>query len=367
MTPVEFRRHIHRNPELSFHEEQTAAFIAEALAAEGIECRRIAETGIIAKIEGDLTKTPRKAVVLRADIDALPVEEAVDTPWRSQNSGVMHACGHDVHAAVLFGVLQSLNRNRSFEGTVFGLFQPAEECNPGGAQAVLAAKPFEGYDVAAVVGAHVEAGMEVGTFGFCPGRFMASNDELRFTVAGRGGHAAVRSKLTDPVVAAAELVMRLWELNGEDCVVSTGRVIADGATNVIPDCVKTEGTMRTFDEELRRTTKDKIRKIAEAADARHGTTTTVDISEGYPCVVNDPSLTARAFRIAADRFKAAELPRRATSEDFGRYGLSYPSLFFRFGAGVDSGATHTSRFNPDENAIACTIELMEMLARDFLN
>lgn len=367
MTPVEFRRHIHSHPELSFREELTAAFIAEQLEAEGIAFRPIAGTGILARIEGDLSGDGRRALVLRADIDALPIEEAVECEWRSQNRGVMHACGHDMHAAVLFGVLQRLNRSKNFKGTVFGLFQPAEECNPGGAQAVLAEQPFEGYDVKAVIGAHVEAGMAVGTFGFCEGKFMASNDELRFTVKGKGGHAAVRNRLIDPVVAAAELICRLSKLNGEDCVVSTGRVIAEGATNVIPDEVKTEGTMRTFDEELRARIKQSVKEIAADIDAEHGTVTVTDINEGYPCVVNDPALTREAMRIAKANFTATELPRRATSEDFGRYGLHYPSLFYRFGVGEDSGATHTSRFAPDEQAIAKGIEFMEMLVTEFLH
>lgn len=369
MTPVEFRRHLHSHPELSFREEQTARFIGSMLTAEGIEWCSVAGTGIVAKIEGRRTEARHRtmAAVLRADIDALPIEEAVECQWRSQNRGVMHACGHDMHAAVLFGVLQRLNRERDFAGTVFGLFQPGEECNPGGAQGVLAEKPFDGYDVKAVIGAHVEAGMEVGTFGFCPGQFMASNDELRFTVTGKGGHAAVRSRLTDPVVAAAELIVRLSELNSDDCVVSTGRVTAEGATNVIPDEVTTEGTMRTFSEELRRRTKHEIELIAGRIDAAHGTVTTVDINEGYPCVVNDPQLTRMAEALAREHFKAVSLPRRATSEDFGRYSEVWPSLFYRFGAGIDSGATHTSRFAPDERAIAKGIEFMEMLVKRILN
>lgn len=361
MTPVEFRRHLHRHPELSFCERETARFITEALEAEGIECRPIAGTGVLARIGG----AAKRAVVLRADIDALPIDEAAEVEWRSQNGGVMHACGHDIHAAVLFGVLQRLKQTGTGDMTVFGLFQPAEELNPGGAAAVLAGNPFEGYDIEAVVGEHIEAGMAVGTFGFCPGKFMASNDELRFTVRGRGGHAAMRDNLTDPVTAAAELIMHLSRLNGPDCVVSTGRVTADGATNVIPDEVRTEGTMRTFDEGLRADMKLQIKNIAAEVDRTHGTSTEVDISEGYPCVVNDPQLTAFARELASRHFKAVELPRRATSEDFGRYGLRYPSLFYRLGAGEESGAAHTSRFNPDERAIDFGVEFMELLVSEF--
>ena len=361
MTPLEFRRHLHRNPELSFHETETARFIAEALAAEGIECRPIAGTGVLARIGG----ASRRAIVLRADTDALPIEEAVDVEWRSQRCGVMHACGHDIHAAVLFGVLQRLKKRGTGDITIFGVFQPAEECNPGGAAAVLAENPFEGYDVQAVIGAHVEAGMAVGTFGFRTGKFMASNDELRFTVRGKGGHAAMRDKLTDPVIAAADLILRMSQLNGPDCVVSTGRITAAGATNVIPDEVTTEGTMRTFDETLRTRTKQQIKDIAAAVDAAYGTSTETDICEGYPCVVNDPGLTERALQLARQHFRAVVLPRRATSEDFGRYGLLYPSLFYRFGVGEHSGPTHTSRFAPDERAVDCGADFMEMLVNEF--
>ena len=367
MTPVEFRRHLHRHPELSFREEQTARFIADRLTEEGIAWRRVAGTGIIASIEGDLSANPRLAVVLRADIDALPIAEAADVEWRSRNEGVMHACGHDMHAAVLFGVLQRLNRDRSFKGTIFGLFQPGEECNPGGAKAVLEERPFEGYDVRAVVGAHVEAGMPVGTFGFCAGQFMASNDELRFTVTGKGGHAAMRHKIIDAVTAAAELIVRVSKLNDDDCVVSTGRVTADGATNVVPDEVKTEGTMRTFDEGRRAELKEQIRRTAAVIDSAYGTSTDIDINEGYPCVVNDEALTERAFTLAAGEFRAVRLPRRTTSEDFGRYGLQYPSLFYRFGVGGQSGPTHTARFVPDERAIDVGIEFMERLVREISN
>ena len=360
MNALEFRRHLHSHPELSFEERETSRFIADALAAEGIECRPIAGTGILARIAG----TSTRAIVLRADIDALPIEETVDVAWRSQNRGVMHACGHDIHSAVLFGVLQRLKRSGTGDLTVFGLFQPGEECNPGGAQAVLAENPFEGYDVVAVIGAHVEAGMAVGTFGFCAGEFMASNDELRFTVRGKGGHAAVRNKLTDPVTAAAELILRLNGLNSSECVVSTGRVTADGATNVIPDEVRTEGTMRTFDESMRAGTKQIIADMAASIDDRYGTSTVTDIRDGYPCVVNDAQLTARAEQLARQHFRAVELPRRTTSEDFGRYGLLYPSLFYRFGAGEESGPTHTSRFAPDERAVGCGIDFMAMLVSE---
>lgn len=188
--------------------------------------------------------------------------------------------------------MQELNRSRDFEGTLLGLFQPGEECNPGGASLVLAEEPFADYDVRAVVGEHVEPSLEVGTFGFRAGKYMASSDELRFTVHGTGGHAALRNQLHDPVAAAAELVGGLLALNLPERVLSIGRIEADGATNVVPDDVRLEGTLRTFDEALRYASYDAIREIAASADRRYGTRTAVDIGRGYPCVVNDPALAS---------------------------------------------------------------------------
>ena len=174
MTPVEFRRRLHAHPELSFREDGTAAFIAEQLAELGIEHRTIARTGILARIPGRRT-TPgdRRAVVLRADIDALPIREQSGAAWSSENDGVMHACGHDIHAAVLYGTLLRLSAERNFEGTLFGIFQPGEESNPGGASKVLAENPFEGYTVLAVVGEHVEPALDAGTLGFRAGKYLS--------------------------------------------------------------------------------------------------------------------------------------------------------------------------------------------------
>ncbi len=364
MTPIEFRRELHRHPELSFREERTARFISEALTAAGIDNRSIAGTGVLARIEG--VGDPRKAMVLRADIDALPIHEATDVEWRSENEGVMHACGHDIHAAVLYGTLLRLSANRNFQGTVFGLFQPGEECNPGGASLVLAEKPFDGYDVCAVIGEHVEPKLSVGTFGFREGKYMASSDELRFTVHGKGGHAALRQDLQDAVVAAAELIVRLNAMNSEDTILSLGKVRADGATNVIPDEVYIEGTMRTFDEMVRKICKEEIAEVAANIDARHQTSTVVDISQGYPCVVNDEELTSTARTLAEEHFEAVDLDLRPTAEDFGFYTQRYPSLFYRLGVG-GSGATHTAEFCPDEGAVTTGIDFMYLLTQKLTN
>ncbi len=369
MTPIEFRRHLHAHPELSFREHDTAAFIARQLDELGIAHRPVAGTGVLATVPGRRAQgAERRAVVLRADIDALPVTEQTGLGYSSQNAGVMHACGHDVHAAVLFGTLARLAENPDFGGTVIGLFQPGEECNPGGASLVLAEKPFEGYDIAAVIGEHVEPQLEVGTLGFRAGQYMAASDELRFRLHGTGGHGAMRAQLKDPVAAGAELLTRLIALNGEECVLSIGRVEAAGATNIVPDEVCMEGTLRTFDERQREIIHRRIGIIAADIDARHGIHTEVAVSRGYPCVVNDEILVKRAAALAKTLgLKVEMLPLRTTAEDFGFYCKIYPSLFYRLGVGSAAGRTHTATFAPDERAIDTGIDFMSRLALQILN
>lgn len=365
MTPVAFRRHLHRHPELSFREWETARFIAEALTAEGIAWRPVAGTGILATIRG--RGTSRRAVVLRADIDALPVEERTELEFASVNPGIMHACGHDVHAAVLFGVLQRLQRERDFDGTVLGLFQPGEECNPGGASLVLAEHPFDEYEVVAVVGEHAEPTLEVGEAGFRAGQYMAASDELRFHISGRGGHAALRHAVDDTVRAAARMVVAATDLNGDGRIVSVGRMEARGATNVIPDRVELEGTMRTYNEALRRETYDELHRLADRIAAEEQVRIAVDIGRGYPSVVNDPDLAALAEATArAAGFRTVRLDLRPTAEDFGFYTRCYPSLFYRLGVGPSAGRLHTAEFNPDERAIGAGVELMRRIARNIL-
>lgn len=367
MESVEFRRELHKYPELSFQEHRTQQFILDALAAEGIAAERIASTGVLVKIEGRRGNLKR-AVVLRADIDALPIVEQNDVVYRSQNEGVMHACGHDMHAAVLFGVLRELNKERNFEGTLFGIFQPGEELNPGGASLVLKEEPFKDYAVAAVIGEHIDAHLEVGEVGICPGVFMASNDELRLYVKGRGGHAARRAEINDTVTAMADMVVRTTKLNTPDSVVSVGRVIAEGATNVIPDRVYAEGTMRTFDEAERERIHALLRSNAREVEQCYGVEVEVDISRGYPSVKNDVMLAYEAMIVAADEGIAVrEMQRLTTAEDFGYYTERYPSLFFRLGVGAKAGGSHTATFLPDEAALAVGERMMRRMALHILN
>ena len=378
---AEFRRHLHAHPELSFKETATAKYISQRLTAEGIEHRAIAGTGILAKIEG--CGSLRNAVVLRADIDALPVTECTGAAFSSRHDGVMHACGHDMHAAALFGALKILNSMRSeIEGTVFGVFQPGEECNPGGATLVLAENPFDGYDIKAFIGQHIEPQLPTGVFGFRAGKYMASSDELRFTVCGVGGHGAMRKNIKDPVLTAAEIISALHSIpasapdKNAATVLSIGRVTADGATNIIPDKVYMEGTMRVFDERWRAQVKTRINEICSEISARHGTSTIVNIGTGYPCVVNDPTLTVQAAELARQMFSeraVCMLDLRPTAEDFGFYTQRYPALFYRLGAGENAldtrccsptpaGKLHTARLLPNENALRYGCAFMAALA-----
>lgn len=366
-----WRRDLHRHPELSFEEHRTSKFIAEALHHDSVEYRHIAGTGILARIEGsaDIEGMERKAVVLRADIDALPLTEPTGVEFASHNRGVMHACGHDMHTAILLGALRILNQHREqFAGTVFGLFQPGEELNPGGASLVMKEDPFKDYDVVAFVGEHVEPQMQTGTFGFRKGKYMASSDELRFTVYGTGGHGAMRDKVKDPVQAAARLIDELLRLNTEPTdreqptILSIGKIVADGATNIIPDEVHMEGTMRTFDERWRASLKDIIREKAAKTGVDLGVAIEVNISEGYPSVYNDEALTARVAAATRELFgdgSVASLGLRPTAEDFGHYTSKYPSVYYRLGVGGngeffenhEAGRIHSSSFRPDEKAL----------------
>lgn len=362
---IEMRRWFHRHPELSLKEQNTSRKIQEELQGMGIPFEVLAPNcGVAATIKGG---KEGKTIALRADIDALPVKEETGLEFTSENEGVMHACGHDMHAAVLFGVLKTFAEAPDFRGTLFGLFQPGEECNPGGASLVLAEKPFEGYDVRAVVGEHVEPQLEVGTLGFRAGKYMAASDELRFRVRGTGGHGAMRKQLKDPVAAGAELLTRLIALNGEECVLSIGRVEAGGATNIVPDEIYMEGTLRTFDERERGIIHRRIEIIAADIDARHGVKTEVTIGRGYPCVVNDEILVKQATALAkAEKLKVEMLPLRTTAEDFGFYCKQYPSLFYRLGVGAAAGRPHTATFFPDEAAIGVGIAYMRKLALQLL-
>ncbi len=360
---VDDRRYLHAHPELSFQEHETGRYIADQLKEWGIEVRTgIAGTGVIAVLRG---AKPGPTICLRADMDALPIQEAGGLAYRSVNPGVMHACGHDAHTAMVLAAGRVLHALRGrWNGTVLLLFQPGEEKIPGGASLVLKEGALKDPAPESIIGQHVTPELEVGKVGFHAGPFMASSDEIHVTVKGKGGHAASPEKLVDPIMIAARLLLTLKEEFEEwrkdrQLVLGFGRVIADGATNVVPDEVTIAGTLRTFDEDLRKELHAWLPKRAKEVCASHGGSCDFEVRRGYPVVVNDPGMTER-IRMAAAEFLGAEhvvdMPRRMGSEDFAFYTQVMPGCFFRLGTGEPkkgpAPGLHTPAFNIAEEAMA---------------
>ena len=379
--------HLHSHPELSFAEHRTAEHSAAVLHSHDIECRPIAGTGVLAKIESAAPSQegPKRAIVLRADIDALPIREQSGSAAPSEREGVMHACGHDLHATILLGVLATLNRHKDlFNCTIFGLFQPGEELNPGGASLVLAENPFEGYEVVAFVGEHVEPMLPTGVIGICSGKYMAACDEIHITIKGRGGHAALREGIVDPILPTARLIEELYKIPATSpdksvpTILSVGRIEAAGATNVVPDSVSLQGTMRTFDEGWRTEVKALVSECCRAVEAQYGVTVEENFGSGYPAVYNAPLLAEEATdhlsQVLGEQ-SVVGLGIRPTGEDFGFYTERYPSLFYRLGVGYTgddfdarkAGALHTAEFFPDTKAIGHGVITMVLLALKFVS
>ncbi|AHM60474.1 amidohydrolase [Flammeovirgaceae bacterium 311] len=369
------RRHLHANPELSFQEYQTAAFIQERLKSWGISFQApVAGTGIVGTIAG---KNPQKKVfALRADMDALPILEANDVSYKSKNDGVMHACGHDVHTTSLLGAARILHELRdSFEGSVRLIFQPGEELLPGGASLMIKEGVLKNPEPAGIVGQHVMPLIPAGKVGFREGMYMASTDELYVTVKGKGGHAAMPEQNIDPVLITAHIIVALQQIVSRvaspkvPTVLSFGKIIANGATNVIPNEVHIEGTFRTMDEAWRAEAHKRMKKMAECIAEGMGGECDFDIQKGYPYLENDPGLTQQA-RAAAVEYLGAEnvvdLDLWMAAEDFSYYSHEVDSCFYRLGTrneerGITS-SVHTPTFDIDETALPIGAGLMAWIA-----
>jgi amidohydrolase len=372
---IAVRRHLHSHPELSFKEYETAAFVAEKLKEIGItEIESKATTGWSALIRG---KNPEKKVVaLRADMDALPIIEANEVPYKSQNSGVMHACGHDAHTASLLGAAKILNEVRDqFEGTIKLIFQPGEEVIPGGASLMIKDKVLENPKPNVILGQHVMPMIPAGKVGFRSGLYMASTDELYLTIKGKGGHGAMPETFIDPVLISAHLLVALQQIVSRvanpkiPSVLSFGRVEALGATNIIPNEVKIQGTFRTLDEVWRAKAHEKMRQIAEGIVEGMGGQLDFEIRKGYPFLKNEPALTARSVE-AARAYLGAEnvldLDIWMAAEDFAFFSQEVDGCFYRLGTrnearGITSGV-HTSTFDIEEDALEIGAGLMAWLA-----
>ncbi|CAG5010564.1 N-acetyldiaminopimelate deacetylase [Dyadobacter sp. CECT 9275] len=369
------RQHLHKNPELSFEEFKTAGFVARELQAMGLSPQEgVAGTGVVALIEG---KNPKSRIVgLRADMDALPIHEANDVPYKSINPGVMHACGHDVHTSSLLGTANILRQLRDeFEGTVKLVFQPAEEKAPGGASLMIKEGVLENPKPVSMVGQHVAPNIPVGKIGFREGMYMASTDELYLTVVGKGGHAAAPHQLIDPVLMASHIIVALQQIVSRNrnpsnpAVLSFGRFIADGVTNVIPNEVTIQGTWRCMDEAWREDGLKRMKKMAELIAESMGGSCVFEIVKGYPFLKNHPELTRR-MRSSATEYMGAEnvidLDLWMAGEDFAFYSQVVDSCFYRLGTrnearGIVSGV-HTPTFDIDEEALEISTGLMSWLA-----
>ena len=358
------RRHLHQHPELSFQEFQTSAFIQKKLTEYGIPFKNnIAKTGVVAIIEG---KDPSKKIIaLRADMDALPIQELNEVDYKSQNEGVMHACGHDVHTSCLLGAGKILNELKNeFEGSIKLIFQPSEEKLPGGAKVMIEDGVLKNPEVEAIIAQHVFTPFEAGKLAFCFGTMLASTDEIYITVKGKGGHGAYPHETKDPVMMAAQMLVALQQVVSrvispfQPAVLTFGKVIANGATNVIPDSVYIEGTFRALDEDVRNKAHVEIEKIARGVVEALGGTMELKIAKGYPVLKNDDALTRRVYDRAINYLgidNVITTTPRMGAEDFAFYSQEIPACFYRLGTGnPGKGITsniHTPTFNIDEDAI----------------
>ena len=371
---VAIRRQLHQHPELSFCERNTAELVKKCLASKNIEFQsEIAGTGVVATIKG---KPSNKTVALRADMDALPIHETTDLPYRSVNDGVMHACGHDAHTAMLLGTAFILNELKDeFSGTVKLIFQPGEEKLPGGASLMMKEGVLD--DVDLIIGQHVYPDLPCGEVGFHAGPYMASSDEVNITVKGRGGHAAKPDERDNALLAAAKIDAKLSELYPENCksdvLLAFGSIVADGTYNVIPSEVNLKGTMRVFDEEKRKLLKDNVLNVSKDIASEYGCEADVFIEQGYPSLKNDVKLTEKCAAFAKEILgedKVKDLPQLMTAEDFAWYSQKIPACFYRLGtSNPEKGIKakqHTSNFNIDENAMRIGIETMTYITMNML-
>lgn len=372
---VSCRRHLHQHPELSFQEFETQRFVEERLKEFGItDFKRMANTGVVALLKG---KNPdKRTVALRADMDALPIVEANEVDYKSKNTGVMHACGHDVHTSSLLGAARILHELRDrFEGTVKLIFQPGEEKLPGGASLMIKEGVLENPKPASVIGQHVMPQIPAGKVGFRKGLYMASTDELYVTVHGKGGHGAMPHLNIDPVMITAQILVALQQIVSRfakpslPTVLSFGKVIANGATNVIPDKVCLEGTFRTLNEEWRDEAHRRMKHMAEQIAESMGGRCEFEIRRGYPFLVNDEDLTDRSRRWAEEyvgKENVEDLEIWMAAEDFAFYSQQAKACFYRLGVrneakGITS-SVHTPTFDIDESALETGMGLMAWLA-----
>jgi amidohydrolase len=370
---IAIRHHLHAHPELSYKEFETSKFVQQKLSDLDIPFEIKATTGVIGLIKG---KNPDKRIIaLRADMDALPIHEENDVPYKSINEGVMHACGHDVHTTCLLGAAKVLNElKHEWEGTIKLIFQPGEEKNPGGASLLIKEGVLENPKPSSIFGLHVHPGLAIGKMSFRSGKVMASADELYITIKGKGGHAASPHLCIDPILIASHLIVSLQQLVSRNnnphnpTVLSITAFNGGTTTNVIPNEVKLKGTFRAMDEEWRFKAHGLIRNLATHLVQSMGGEIDLLIDVGYPTVYNNEGLNTIASQKASlfiGNENVEETEKRMGAEDFGYYSQQIPGCFFRLGVmnkekGITSGV-HTPTFNIDESAIEIGIGMMAWL------
>jgi amidohydrolase len=371
---IDHRRHLHANPELSFNEFNTSAYIKNNLDKCGVSWTSMANTGVVAIIKGQLPSN--NVIALRADIDALPITEANNVAYASTNTGVMHACGHDAHTASLLGVAKMLQSFTSaFGGTVKLIFQPAEELLPGGAGMMIAEGVLDNPVPNVVLGQHVSPFITAGKIGIRKGKFMASMDEIVATVRGKGGHGAQPHRNIDPVMIAAQMLVSLQQVVSRfadpavPSVLSFGKFIANGAINVIPDEVYLEGTFRTLDEEWRNEAHERIIQMAKGIAQSMGGSCELTIRRGYPYLINNEQFTEAVASFAAEYIGAENIEQPQiwmAAEDFASYSHKAPSCFYLLGVGNQEkgigSSLHSPTFDIDESALELSIGLMTYIA-----
>lgn len=369
------RRYLHENPELSFQETQTAAFVAERLSSLGVEdvTTGVGGNGITGLIRGAGSGPgAQRVVMVRADMDALPIQEENDHGFASKVPGVMHACGHDAHTSMLLGLTRVLiDRRDSFAGTVKVLFQPAEELPPGGAVGMIRDGALENPRVDVVLGLHVASELPTGVIGTRPGASSASGDQFTITIQGKGGHAARPQNAVDPVVIGSQIVSALQALVSRETdpiasgVVTVTAFLAGQAFNVIPDSAELRGTVRTLDPAVRDHLEQRLHEVAIGLGEAMGAKVEVDYLRGYPSVINDPRMVdivreAAIESVGEDHFQ--ELPPMMGGEDFSYFALERPGCFFMVGVrNEERGITwphHHPRFDLDEDGMEAGIATM---------
>jgi hippurate hydrolase len=373
------REQIHAHPELSFQEFETAKFIAAELNKLNIPFTQgIAGTGIVAIIEG---KNPtQKCLAIRAELDALPITELNNVPYKSCNEGIMHACGHDVHAACLLGVAKLMHEMRDeWQGTLKLIFQPGEEMHPGGGSLMIAEGVLNNPKVDAILALHVYPHLPAGVVGFKAGQYMASTDEILIKVEGKGGHAALPHQTIDPIAIAAQMIVSRQQIISRKsnpivpAVLSFGKIVGGTANNIIPGVVEIEGTLRTMDEKWRAQAHQLIKDVATNTATSFGATATVHIPKGYPSLFNNEALTAQVrgwanSYLGANQVK--ELSLRMTADDFAFYGQQIPGCYFRLGTNTNNenntASVHNAHFDIDEHALSTGVGLMTFAAYSYL-